>query len=227
MKINELIKKIREEHNYSLSEIGEKVGFAKGTIKTVESGQAPMSKNLFEGYVKAFPLMKEVLLKAYLKQFIPENVEGLNIDNRRNKVNVAEIYSIKVYDYITSGNGKIDLNKYEEIKLPFSVEDKKIIVDNSIVFKAVGNNLEPRILENDLIYFSKLNFEGWEALDRRLVVVTIDNDYYIRKINFIKGKPYLASFNENVYTEIEINDKTKFIGVLAGLLKRYDNEIKF
>lgn len=29
MKINELIKKIREDHSYSLSEIGEKVGFAK------------------------------------------------------------------------------------------------------------------------------------------------------------------------------------------------------
>ena len=62
-----------------LSEIGEKVGFAKGTIKTVESGQAPMSKNLFEGYVKAFPLMKDILLKLYLKQFIPENMENLNI----------------------------------------------------------------------------------------------------------------------------------------------------
>ena len=70
MKINELIRKIREDRNYSLSEIGEKVGFAKGTIKTVESGQAPMSKNLFEGYVKAFPLMKDILLKSYLKQFI-------------------------------------------------------------------------------------------------------------------------------------------------------------
>ena len=42
MKINELIRKIREDRNYSLSEIGEKVGFAKGTIKTVESGQAPI-----------------------------------------------------------------------------------------------------------------------------------------------------------------------------------------
>ena len=81
MKINELIRKIREDRNYSLSEIGEKVGFAKGTIKTVESGQAPMSKNLFEGYVKAFPLMKDILLKLYLKQFIPENMENLNIEN--------------------------------------------------------------------------------------------------------------------------------------------------
>ena len=51
--------------------------------------------------------------------------------------------------------------------------------------------------------------------------------YYIRKINFIKGKPYLISFNENVYTEIEIDNKVKFIGVLSGLLKKYENEIKF
>ena len=97
MKINELIRKIREDRNYSLSEIGEKVGFAKGTIKTVESGQAPMSKNLFEGYVKAFPLMKDILLKLYLKQFIPENMENLNIENVGYEVDVKDeglIYGI-------------------------------------------------------------------------------------------------------------------------------------
>ena len=227
MKINELIRKIREERNYSLSEIGEKVGFAKGTIKTVESGQAPMSKNLFEGYVKAFPLMKDILLKSYLKQFIPENMEDLNIENISNDINVAEIYSIKVYDYLTSGNGKIDLNKYEKLEFPLDKKDKEIIVDNSIVFKVLGNNLEPRIIENDIIYFSKIDFDGWETLDRSLVLVTIDGEYYIRKISYTKGKPYLISFNENVYTEIEINDKIKFIGLLGGLLQRYANEIKF
>ena len=227
MKINELIRKIREDRNYSLSEIGEKVGFAKGTIKTVESGQAPMSKNLFEGYVKAFPLMKDILLKLYLKQFIPENMENLNIENISSDINVAEIYNIKVYDYLTSGNGKIDLNKYEEIELPFDKEDKKNIVDNGVIFKVLGDSLEPRIIENDIIYFSKIDFEGWESLDRRLVLVTVNKEYYIRKICYTKGKPYLVSFNENVYTEIEINDKVKFIGLLSGLLKRYENEIKF
>lgn len=95
------------------------------------------------------------------------------------------------------------------------------------MFKVIGNSLEPRIIENDLIYFSKIDFEDWETLDRRLVLVTINNNYYIRKINFTKGEPYLVSFNENVYTEIKIDDKVKFIGILSGLLKRYENEIKF
>ena len=219
MKINELIRKIREDHNYSLSEIGDKVGFAKGTIKTVESGQAPMSKNLFEGYIKAFPLMKNNLLKAYLNQFLPENMEDLNIENLNSEIKLAKIYSIKVYDFITSGSGEVNLNKYEVIKLPVEKE----ISENSFIFKTLGNNLEPHIIENDLIYFIKKDFESWEILNKKLVLVMIDKDYYIRKINFIKGKAYLFSFNENVYPEKEIDNKVKFVGILWGLLKRYDN----
>ena len=80
-------------------------------------------------------------------------MENLNIENISSDINVAEIYNIKVYDYLTSGNGKIDLNKYEKLEFPLDKKDKEIIVDNSIVFKVLGNNLEPRIIENDIIYF--------------------------------------------------------------------------
>ena len=41
MKINELIKKIRLEHNYSFSEMGKRVGFSKGMISAVETERSP------------------------------------------------------------------------------------------------------------------------------------------------------------------------------------------
>ena len=41
MKINELIKKIRLEHNYSFSEMGKRVGFFKGMISAVETERSP------------------------------------------------------------------------------------------------------------------------------------------------------------------------------------------
>lgn len=148
-------------------------------------------------------------------------------ETTNDNVSLADIYPIRVYDFISNSSGKVNFEEYGIIEFPFDKEDKEQIMNNSFVFKILGDNVQPHFIENDIIYFLKKEFMGWEILDRRLVLVLINKDYYIRKVHFIKGKPYLISFNENVYPEIEIDNKVKFIGVLGGLLKRYNNEIKF
>ena len=134
---------------------------------------------------------------------------------------------MRVYNFISDGDGIINFDKYENIEFPFNEEDKERILKNSYVFKVLGENMQPFFIDNDIIYFTKKKFEGWEKLDRKLILVKIENDYYIRKIYFQKGKAFLFSFNENVYPEKEITDKVEFIGVLAGQLKRYVEKIKF
>ncbi len=219
MDLRELLRKIRTDKNMSFQELANKTGYSRGYLSDVEQGKS-VSKKLLEQYIKVFPVYKDKLINAYAEEKLPKVADTQNI-------NLVNLFSIKVYDYISNSDGKINIEEYEEIEFPFTKNDEELIVNNSFVFKVKNNALEPNIIEDDIIYFVKKNFENWEVIDRRLVLVMIDKDYYIKKVGFIKGKAYLFSFNENVYPEKEITNKVKFIGILGGLLKRYNNELKF
>ncbi len=224
MKISELIKKIRIEHGYSFQEMGNKLGFSKGMISAIEREDSPVSKNLVEAYIKNYPLYKKELIKSYLEQFMPENIdEEINIGN----VNLAELYMIKIYNFVSNGDGKINLSEYSEEQFPLDEKNKIEIYNNGYVFKVLGDNMKPHFLKDDIIILSKKIFKDWQSLNSRLLFVKIDNNYYLRKLFFKNGKPFLFSFNENVYPEIELPKNAEYIAELTGQLNRNVQEIEF
>ena len=82
-------------------------------------------------------------------------------------------------------------------------------------------------LKDDIIILSKKIFKDWQSLNSRLLFVKIDDNYYLRKLFFKNGKPFLFSFNENVYPEIELPKNAEYIAELTGQLNRNVQEIEF
>lgn len=84
MNLGEVLKEIRKEKGDSLKRLGEKTGVAFSYIDRIEKGEAPISKNYFEKILKEYPLQKNRLIKAYLEETLPDEVQkeiGLKIEN--------------------------------------------------------------------------------------------------------------------------------------------------
>lgn len=226
MDLKEFIKKIRVEKGYSLETLGSKLGFSKGYLHKVETGLRPVSDKLFKSLIKFFPLYKDKITELYAKDRLSEDIVSNIFYRDGTNIKIKE-YKLKVYDFISGNDGRINLNEYEKMEFPFNAERKKIVVDNSCVFKVVGDNMKPYFFENDIIYFLKEEFSGWEKFNRKLLLVKIEEDYFIRKIFFVKGKAFLFSFNEDVHPEKEITDNVKFVGILKGQLNRNVEKIIF
>ena len=80
MRFGEILKKIRLKNGDSLRGLGDKIDSNFSYIDKVEKGTAPISKNLFEKILKAYPLDKNKLIEAYCKEVLPDEVkETLNL----------------------------------------------------------------------------------------------------------------------------------------------------
>ena len=228
MTIDKLIEKIRTEHGYSFGIMGEKVGFSKAMMEAVEKKKSPVSRNVLEGLIKAFPIYENQLIKAYLNQFLREDLqERISVGNLKRVEKEADKYKLKTYLFQSAGSGEIDLDSYEEIEYPLPVEVGKKIQKNGYVFKVQGENMKPNLLENDIIVFYKEEFQGWEAVDSRLILVEKNDKMFMRKLFFDEGKPFLVSFNPRLYPKLEVTEDTKYIGQLSQQLDRIVTKIEF
>lgn len=84
MNFGEELKQIRKEHKESLRTLAEKVGVAFSYIDRIEKGENPISKPILEKILKYYPLQKNRLIKAYLEETLPDEVQkeiGLKIEN--------------------------------------------------------------------------------------------------------------------------------------------------
>ena len=75
----------------------------------------------------------------------------------------------------------------------------------------------------------KEEFTKWENLDSKLILVKLDDVYYVRKLYFEDGEPYLHSFNDRLYPKIRISDikKVEYIGKLDSQLYRDMRKVTF
>ena len=119
MDLVNLIIKIRKEKKYSYRSLADLLNFSSGYINDVEKRRAQVSRNLLE---------------AYAAEVLPETTN----DN----VSLADIYPIRVYDFISNSSGKVNFEEYEIIEFPFDKEDKEQIMNNSFVFKILGDNVQ-------------------------------------------------------------------------------------
>lgn len=84
MKFGEVLKGIRKERGDSLKRLGEKTGVAFSYIDRIEKNETPISKNYFEKILKEYPLQKNRLIKSYLEETLPDEVQkeiGLKIED--------------------------------------------------------------------------------------------------------------------------------------------------
>ena len=103
------------------------------------------------------------------------------------------------------------------------------IAKNGFIFEVTGEMLLPFFSENDIIVFKKEELETWQELDSKLILIKLDEDYYLRKLYFEDGEPYLYAFNDRLYPKIQINKqkKVEYIGKLEMQLFRSVKNIKF
>ena len=193
--INGFLKEIRIMKGYSLDMLGDKIGFSKGYLHNVEIGARPVSKKLLEALVRAFPEYKNKLTELYTKDKLPENItfDPLSFKNVTEKINE---YSLKVADYYPEGDGRVDILSSKEMKFMLLPEVYENIKKNGYVLKIADDFLTPVFSNGDIVVVEKDNFSNWQALDSRLVLVRINNEYYMRKVFFKNASPFLKSLNE-------------------------------
>ena len=133
-------------------------------------------------------------------------------------------YKLKVYEYNTSKDGRVDLDNYKEMM--FLLENE--VKDRSVLIEVKGKQMEPLFFEGDILLFEPSEFTDWKQLNKKLVAVKYKNDFLIRKLKFIDKKPFLVPFETDVEEDIEIlsnENEIEFFGELTDQLKRNVSKI--
>ncbi len=224
-KMSELIKKIRADHRESTRDFSEKIGLSHSFISKLEAGDRKVSKKTLGTLIKKYPLYEKQLLQAYAEQNLPENFDEA-LQEMRQVDGVRE--HLKIYSFISNSDGRVNFSNYKEMELMITKENLEI-VKNGFIFEVIGEMLMPYFSENDIIVFSKGEFKTWQELDSKLILVKLDEEYFLRKLYFENGEPFLCAFNDRLYPKIQISKQKKieYIGELEIQLLRSVKNIKF
>ena len=224
-KMSELIKKIRADYNESTRDFSEKIGLSHSFISKLEGGDRKVSKKTLGTLIEKYPLYEKQLLQAYAEQNLPENFDNTFHDLRQVE-GIKE--QLKIYSFISNGDGRVNFSTYKEMELMVTNENLEII-KNGFIFEVIGEMLMPYFSENDIIVFSKGEFKTWQELDSKLILVKLDEEYYLRKLYFENGEPFLCAFNDRLYPKIQISKQKKieYIGELEMQLVRSVKNLKF
>ena len=108
MNFGQTLKEIRIKNGDSLRKLSEKTDIVFTYIDRLEKGTVPINKNLLEKIIKAYPLYKKQLEKAYLDEIMPESLKGSTFNMEKQKVNTV---ILPVYGKASAGNGYINLDQ--------------------------------------------------------------------------------------------------------------------
>lgn len=134
MNFGETLKDIRKEHKDSLRTLANKLGVTHSYIQRIEENKIPISKNYFDKILKYYPLQKNRLIKSYLEETLPDEVQkeiGLKIENNflddmknlikmldKENQKLAFLYIVERLEVTSIKNGTYDKVKsiLEEVK---------------------------------------------------------------------------------------------------------------
>ena len=99
MKFGEVLKKIRNEKQMSLRDLGKELDVSFTFVDKVEKGVSPASKNFLEKVLDCFPFNKRELIEAYIEEYIPAPVcEELRKRNEVVEQSIKNLDSQLVFD---------------------------------------------------------------------------------------------------------------------------------
>lgn len=221
MRFGEVLKNIRIEKNDSLRKLADKIGVAFTYIDQIEKGKKTASKAFFEKILQIYSDKKDELTKTYLEQVLPQEAKTeLNKKLEIQKVDIRK-FKTKVYKYNSRKNGiSITEYIYKEMVVPMFINIK----ENDFGVEIIGNELK-NFYNDDTLLVEKTD-DAIEMLNKKIVVVEIDNILYIRKVNIKNYTIYLESLN-TAYKPIKYSADIKIVGVVSGLVYRNLKNINF
>ena len=101
------------------------------------------------------------------------------------------------------------------------------IKKNGFVFEIVDDYLEPYFYRGEILVFLKDKFEDWHNLDESFIMVEMDEKFYIGRLSFEEGFPFLHTFNSKLYPKKTLDDKVKYIGKVGARLNQDLTKFKF
>lgn len=217
------LREFRRERDLTGKEIGEKLGVSQAFVAKMESGIKNPSDELLESFFDSYRISDKSKLE--IREMValdksPELIQKKYM-NMKNKTKETDNYdieegkkiSIKVFEYDTSKTGRVNLDKFTEESFMLDSQISNELEDGMVI-KVKGNYMQPYFYEGDILLIETEKFESWQELDKKIVLYKLEEEIYIRKVLFEKGKGYLVAFNNNHYENIEITKDIEYIGKL-------------
>lgn len=124
MSFGKLLEEIRVKNGDSLRRLAEKTGIIFTKLYKIELGDIAVAEDTLNKFIEVYPLYKNILVEAYIKEKLPENIYTMlkvkeNDDSKENKSKI-------IYDTIFKGletdEQKEILNNIYEKLVYFSVK---------------------------------------------------------------------------------------------------------
>ncbi len=227
MKINELLKKIRQENGYTLEFMSKRLKVSQPFLSNVENSKKKVSKELYEKMLDAFPTYKNQIEKAYFDtQDINFNSALLKERSNVEKNEYTNFIQIPLYGMASAGNGYINQN--EEIELITLPVINGNVKKTNFAAKVNGDSMEPDFKNGDIIVIdTDIDFDI-RALNGKEAMVDVGEERYLKKIQFEKGTGDLTLISYNpAYPDIKIPnyelDVVKVTGIITMVVSMRNN----
>lgn len=205
MDINELMKEIRKKEGYSQQEMADKIGVSKNMIFMIEKKERNVSEDLLNKLVNSFSKYEKKILQVFYENKLAAKLLDENIGSTVEKVKYRE-FEYRTYIFDTKSDGLIDKKKTMQYKEERDIDTGNKILNECIVLKIVNDGAQPFFFDGDIIAFLKTNFENWQSLDKKAIIVQIDKELYIKKLIFEDGEPFLYPFDIRLHKKIKVNE---------------------
>ena len=195
MTFGQTLKEIRIKNGDSLRKLSEKTDIVFTYIDRLEKGTVPINKNLLEKIIKAYPLYKKQLEKAYLDEIMPESLKGSTFNMEKQKVNTV---ILPVYGKASAGNGYINLDQ-EIYYFPVKKGD---FSDRSFLVEISGNSMEPTLEDGD---YALVDPDNIDYVKNKIYVVTYNDESFIKRMVMdAKSKIVMLKSDNPEYEDILI-----------------------
>ena len=195
MNFGQTLKEIRIKNGDSLRKLSEKTDIVFTYIDRLEKGTVPINKNLLEKIIKAYPLYKKQLEKAYLDEIMPESLKGSTFNMEKQKVNTV---ILPVYGKASAGNGYINLDQ-EIYYFPIK---KGNFSDRSFLVEINGNSMESTLEDGD---YALVDPDNIDYVKNKIYVVTYNDESFIKRMVMdAKSKIVMLKSDNPEYEDILI-----------------------
>lgn len=118
MSFGRVLREIRTQNEDSLRKLAEKTGLNFTKINKIELGDIAIAEDTLNKFIEVYPLYKNKLVEAYIKEKLPKNIYNMLI-NEENKSKI--IYDV-VFKGLEADEQKEILNNIYEKLVYFSVK---------------------------------------------------------------------------------------------------------